>query len=307
MPRSTGFQVFHQANAQDGEVGQRRVIDEVGIVATVERGMRRRPMAWAVEVQAGHCLGILNLTGTLVTGRLADNRIGILLPRAFMIVPGPARQVCLASRGNHARMLVGWPGHLSVGLADWITHRPAGEGIHILDCPRRDPNGLAFDRVMNACQETAGTFIPHVLGGLHELVCGAYTESLRFTLTHIDANLPDPIETLLEAIRENPVQSWSLKDAAAFAGYSPFHLSRTFRSIVGYGLPEYVDRCRTERAVEMVVGTDGVVDDISVHCGFGSTQALRDSFREYLGLLPSELRAAQADGEESFSSERMRI
>ena len=75
------------------------------------------------------------------------------------------------------------------------------------------------------------------------------------------------------------------------AGYSPFHFSRVFKNLVGYGFHEYVDRSRTECAVEMLCTTDSAVDVVASSCGFGTTQGLRESVKEYLGLVPSELRA----------------
>jgi AraC-like DNA-binding protein len=92
-------------------------------------------------------------------------------------------------------------------------------------------------------------------------------------------------------VRENPALPWPLKDAADMAGYSPFHFSRVFKGLVGYGFHEYVDRCRTECAVELLVTTDMPVDLVASTCGFGTTQGLRESVKEYLGLVPSELRA----------------
>ena len=75
------------------------------------------------------------------------------------------------------------------------------------------------------------------------------------------------------------------------AGYSPFHFSRVCKQLVGYGFHEYVDRCRTECAIDMLVSTDSAVDLVASTCGFGTTQGLRESVKEYLGLVPSELRS----------------
>ena len=75
------------------------------------------------------------------------------------------------------------------------------------------------------------------------------------------------------------------------AGYSPFHFSRVFKQIVGYGFHEYVDRCRTAMAVDQLCSTDSPADLIAASCGFGTSHGLRESMKEYLGLVPSELRA----------------
>jgi transcriptional regulator GlxA family with amidase domain len=52
-----------------------------------------------------------------------------------------------------------------------------------------------------------------------------------------------------------------------------------------------VDRCRTECAVELLCSSDSAVDLVASSCGFGTTQGLRESVKEYLGLVPSEIRS----------------
>jgi AraC-like DNA-binding protein len=61
--------------------------------------------------------------------------------------------------------------------------------------------------------------------------------------------------------------------------------------LAGFGFHEYVDRCRTETAIEMLCNTDEPIDTVAAMTGFGTTQGLRESVKEYLGLVPSEIRA----------------
>jgi AraC family transcriptional regulator len=110
-------------------------------------------------------------------------------------------------------------------------------------------------------------------------------------LAAVPLDLPDTIRDLVAKVRASPSLAWPLKDAADMAGYSPFHFSRVFKNLVGYGFHEYVDRSRTECAVEMLCTTDNAVDVVASSCGFGTTQGLRESVKEYLGLVPSELRS----------------
>lgn len=115
-------------------------------------------------------------------------------------------------------------------------------------------------------------------------------------LAEIPQQIQGSLRTLLEAVKDDPRQSWSLKEAAAMAAYSPFHLSRTFRTIAPYGFPEFVDRCRTELALSLLMSSTSSIEDIAQSCGFGSAQAMRNACREYLGFLPSELRSGQLEG-----------
>jgi AraC-like DNA-binding protein len=132
---------------------------------------------------------------------------------------------------------------------------------------------------------------PQVVSFIYEVVARLVVGLDQVQLAAVPLDLPDTIKDLVAKVRLNPSLGWPLKDAADMAGYSPFHFSRVFKNLVGYGFHEYVDRSRTECAVEMLCTTDNAVDVVASSCGFGTTQGLRESVKEYLGLVPSELRA----------------
>jgi AraC-like DNA-binding protein len=134
-----------------------------------------------------------------------------------------------------------------------------------------------------------------VLACAIDLVGAAMTASSTSFLADIVSTAPDALKQLMVAVKKDPTGNWSLRDAAAYAGYSPFHLSRTFRTVVDFGFPEYVDRCRAEFAIDRLLKTDLSIDEVASSCGFGSTQALREAFKEYLGMLPSEIRSIPVD------------
>jgi AraC-like DNA-binding protein len=118
----------------------------------------------------------------------------------------------------------------------------------------------------------------------------------HFQLTPVFQENLGAIEELVKAIREHPEKSWSLTEAAELAGYSPFHLSRLFKATANMGFPEFVDRCRCEIAIELLIDSVDSIALISERCGFGTPQALRTSMREFTGFLPSEFRMIP-DGE----------
>jgi len=94
---------------------------------------------------------------------------------------------------------------------------------------------------------------------------------------------------LLIELERSPARLWHLQEAADAAGYSPFHFSRTFKQVVGCGFHEYVDRLRTEIALgQLCAGVP--VSEAASAAGFSSTRSLRESLKDYLGLMPSDLR-----------------
>ena len=52
----------------------------------------------------------------------------------------------------------------------------------------------------------------------------------------------------------------------------------------------FVERCRTAYAIELLTTTKMSVDSIAAKTGVGAPQALRDAFKEILGIMPSDLR-----------------
>ncbi len=123
------------------------------------------------------------------------------------------------------------------------------------------------------------------------LIHEQHKSAASYSLTPIFRDGADPISDLIESIKADPQDQWNLTQAAKLAGYSPFHLSRVFRSIANMGFPEFVDRCRTEVAVTKLLRNQETMGVISSQSGFGTPQAMRNAFREYTGFLPSEMRS----------------
>jgi len=130
-----------------------------------------------------------------------------------------------------------------------------------------------------------------MLSAIYEAVAKLMVSADEVQLATVPEDLPETLRILTQKVRSSPALAWPLKEAADMAGYSPFHFSRVFKQLVGYGFHEYVDRCRTESAIDMLISTESAVDLVASSCGFGTTQGLRESVKEYLGLVPSELRS----------------
>ena len=124
-------------------------------------------------------------------------------------------------------------------------------------------------------------------------VIGSSPDAIR--LATVPRGCSGSFQAMLESVVENPTANWSLLQAGATSAYSPFHLSRTFRSHAPYGFPEFVERLRTELVVSRLLGGNGQLAEIAKSCGFGSVPAMRAALREYTGFLPSELRGVDGN------------
>lgn len=259
-------------------------------------GQVTRTVAGVAQVPAGMCALCFNTKGTLLARTSAQSKLIIVPPRSVTYIRGSLRLIIQAARGDHAVQILSWNQMLTPLLDAWAasrsTSRSGQTGVRQIACKPIDPHLVeAYNRFETARNGQPEMAEPMILSAAYELIAKLMSSSDEVQLAAIPTTLPETVKELTVRVRGNPALPWPLKDAADAAGYSPFHFSRVFKAMVGYGFHEYVDRCRTEAAVDMLVTSDAAVDVVAATCGFGTTQGLRESVKEYLGLVPSELRA----------------
>ena len=106
--------------------------------------------------------------------------------------------------------------------------------------------------------------------------------------------MPTPSEllSLLRHVSGRLDGDVSLDALAGRAGWSPFHLHRAFRRLVGETPKAYTQRLRLDRAAaRLVTGTARVVD-IALDSGFASHEVFSRAFRRRFGRSPERYRAA---------------
>lgn len=250
-----------------------------------------------INVPQGMNALCINLKGTLIARAGVQGRLVLVPPRSLTYIRG-TRLIIQAARGEHHSVLLSWQGNVTSLLDAWILgrQRSGASNQRAVACKPIDPHFKdAIERFEAAVGRPSETLEPIVVSVIYEIVSRLMIGMDQVQLAAVPMDLPETIKELVVKVRQNPAAGWPLKEAANMAGYSPFHFSRVFKNLVGYGFHEYVDRCRTECAVELLVTTDHAVDLVASTCGFGTTQGLRESVKEYLGLVPSELRAIPED------------
>src|SRR5437660_7092654 len=78
---------------------------------------------------------------------------------------------------------------------------------------------------------------------------------------------------------------------AAVANVSEAHFIRTFKSIFGETPHRYLQRRRVERAMFLLRETQRPVTDVCLDVGFGSLGTFSRTFREIVGVNPTDYRA----------------
>ena len=99
------------------------------------------------------------------------------------------------------------------------------------------------------------------------------------------------IAASMNYINSHYQENLSLDDVSAFAGFSRYYFSRSFKKQTGYSFKDYLCRKRLQVAVEMLTGSDKPMREIAIQSGFGSVATFNRVFRENKGCTPSQYRA----------------
>lgn len=260
------------------------------------QGANAKTFTTFAEIPDGHGAMILTEQGTVLSRSETSSRWHLMPPTGVALTRGPRRTILRVARGQHVNYLITWE------LAGTALFAAALENRMREFSELGNGAGLPFRSIVPHF-ETATRRFRRVLDPAHQqvavpLMLSVLSEGLAFlgdgirgsVLAPTPRTVPEPLQLLIESVRREPDRPWPLKDAADEAGYSPFHFSRIFKQQTGFGFHEFVDRTRTEHAVELLCSTDDAVDAVAMEAGFGTTQGLRESVKEYLGLVPTELR-----------------
>jgi len=296
--RSPGNETALDMNFDCGQPGVKKIeVPGLGLLRLEHLGVSvPRSVSGTVAAPPGvNVLGI-NLEGAIIARAANQGRVLIVPPRSMFFMRGPIRLSSLVARGDHRIQLLSWSSAALPALDQWMQSTAAGRHTkgqyRFLGCKPLDPHFAEVIKRFDEARANNGELTePLMISVAYEAVPRIMVGGDQMLLSPLPSDLPEPIQRLTEAVRKNPAGSWSLKEASDMASYSPFHFSRVFKQLVGYGFHEYVDRCRTELAVGMLVSSDKAVDIVAAQSGFGTTQGLRESVREYLGLVPSEFRS----------------
>jgi AraC family transcriptional regulator of adaptative response/methylated-DNA-[protein]-cysteine methyltransferase len=111
------------------------------------------------------------------------------------------------------------------------------------------------------------------------------------------------VHELARQIDANPELTLRLTQLAQRAGYSPFHLQRNFKAIIGSTPKEYQTAARL-RTLKQELRRDAPVSDAIYQVGFGSGSRVYEKADGQLGMTPSEYRSGGKGLTISYASGR---
>jgi AraC family transcriptional regulator, regulatory protein of adaptative response / methylated-DNA-[protein]-cysteine methyltransferase len=111
------------------------------------------------------------------------------------------------------------------------------------------------------------------------------------------------VHELARQIDADPAQPFQLAQLAKLAGYSPFHLQRNFKAIIGSSPKEYQTAARL-RTLKSELRREAPVSDAIYQAGFGSGSRVYEKAGGQLGMTPGEYRSGGKGLTISYASGR---
>lgn len=93
-----------------------------------------------------------------------------------------------------------------------------------------------------------------------------------------------------EFITANLTKDMTLDELASLVKMSRFHFSRSFKETFGDSPVRYINKERVSFAKSVLASSRVAISEISENLGFGSVQNFIKTFREFVGVTPSEFR-----------------
>jgi transcriptional regulator GlxA family with amidase domain len=110
------------------------------------------------------------------------------------------------------------------------------------------------------------------------------------------------LQRVLDRMKADLATDLDLNTLAAESGYSRSHFLRTFRTLMGCSPHQCLTRLRVEKAKTILRGNSISLIDIALDCGFSSHAHFSNTFRQIVGIAPSEYRRTYSPMQKVFSS-----
>lgn len=98
------------------------------------------------------------------------------------------------------------------------------------------------------------------------------------------------VNQMITYIQENYMRKLVIQDFVDKFNYSETFLNKIFKEGVGTTCIEYLNRCRIQKSLELIVREDLSMKEIAYQCGVGDYKYFNVVFRKYIGCSPKEFK-----------------
>lgn len=157
------------------------------------------------------------------------------------------------------------------------------------------PDRMYFEQAVEnllACYEKketgfelrASAAIQQILAELYAVSCDARSSYI------VPREYPNAVHLVADYIKTNYFRKLTLKELAAVAYISPYHLLREFKKHTGCTPLEFTNLYRFTLARKMLITSELTIEQIALNTGFCSHSYFTRCFRENTGMTPEQFR-----------------
>lgn len=103
-------------------------------------------------------------------------------------------------------------------------------------------------------------------------------------------NYAERFEAVFAYLDRHFAEDLTLEDAAAVAGFSKFHFSRTFKQLSGCNFSEYLCHRRIKSSEALLMKPNLSISQIALQSGFSSVSTFNRTFKKLKGCTPTQYR-----------------
>lgn len=135
---------------------------------------------------------------------------------------------------------------------------------------------------------------------IRNLIANLFISMLQTLYKHLDelppmkmdnSSFSSPICMIYEYISRHCSEPLHLNDIAELVAYSPRHLQRLIKTYYGVSFTELLLNLRIYKAKSLLRNTSLPLSDVCTLCGISDESAFHKSFKDIVGVTPSEFRA----------------
>lgn len=113
-------------------------------------------------------------------------------------------------------------------------------------------------------------------------------QCVRFSRSEHVHMYDEPAHNIIQHVYNNFADNITLKDVARELGYEYHYLSGLFNKYFSVGFSEFVNRCRFEKACELLKNENKSISEIAMESGFGCLRSFNRIFKTFSGVTPKE-------------------
>ena len=178
-------------------------------------------------------------------------------------------------------------------LSSIFKNRPAGfRHCVCFPSPKREEIFSLVERLYRE-YSAPGAYSGQMLRSLFEQLLIEVYRICPGNFAHNESGSASRVMAIQKYIEEHFTEEIRISDLARQFFISPYYLSHTFRSQVGYSPKQYIQLNRLSYAKELLETTDLQVSQIAFKCGFGDTNNFIRAFKAWFGQAPNKYRNSE--------------